>query len=122
VAFTFTKDVDGPFYLYYEMKNFFQNHRRYYLSYDASQLQGQLLSEGDVSLNCDPLYKNGSLLLNPCGLVASSFFNGKNDRVPVRFSFRGARLTLAPVCLIVVVCRCLPGEHGPDDRPQHQHR
>ncbi len=80
MAFTFTKDVDGPFYLYYEMKNFFQNHRRYYLSYDASQLQGQLLSEGDVSLNCDPLYKNGSLLLNPCGLVASSFFNGKSDR------------------------------------------
>lgn len=77
VTFEFTEDVDGPLHLYYELKNFFQNHRRYYLSYDALQLQGEVLSESDVSLSCDPLYKNNSLLLNPCGLIASSFFNGK---------------------------------------------
>lgn len=80
------------------MKNFFQNHRRYYLSYDASQLQGQLLSEGDVSLNCDPLYKNGSLLLNPCGLVAASFFNGKFVLCPCVSLVGGAQsLTVAVV-------------------------
>jgi hypothetical protein len=31
-----------------------------------------------VELNCNPLYKNGSLLLNPCGLIANSFFTGAN--------------------------------------------
>jgi hypothetical protein len=41
------------------------------------QLQGEVLSDSDVSLNCSPLYKNGSLLLNPCGLIANSFFTGK---------------------------------------------
>ena len=34
----------------------------------------QSLSEGSVSIDCDPLVKNGSALLNPCGLVANSFF------------------------------------------------
>jgi hypothetical protein len=74
-TFQFTEDVSGPLYLYYELKNYYQNHRRYYLSYDASQLMGQVMTESDVSLSCDPYYKNGSLLLNPCGLVAASFFN-----------------------------------------------
>lgn len=77
MEFNFDQDVDGPVYLYYEIKNYFQNHRRYYQSLSISQLQGEVLSESDVDLDCQPLYKNGSLLLNPCGLIANSYFNGK---------------------------------------------
>ena len=29
-----------------------------------------------MSSDCDPLYKNHSMLLNPCGLIANSLFNG----------------------------------------------
>jgi len=84
------------------MKNYFQNHRRYYQSRSILQLQGQVtrlfmllwtlrcclniticfttpqnLGSSDVELDCNPLYKNGSMLLNPCGLIANSFFTGK---------------------------------------------
>ena len=27
--------------------------------------------------DCEPLLRNGSMLLNPCGLIANSLFNGK---------------------------------------------
>lgn len=76
VNFTFTEDVSDELYVYYRLSNFYQNHRRYVASYSIAQLQGQNLNEGGVSLFCNPLLKNGSLLLNPCGLVANSFFNG----------------------------------------------
>lgn len=66
--------MTGPVRMYYKMENFFQNHRRYYQSKDNLQLQGEVLSESDVELTCSPLYKNGTQLLNPCGLVANSFF------------------------------------------------
>lgn len=72
VSFTFSKDVTGPLYVYYELDNFYQNHRRYVKSRSADQLQG--LSSFDSS-DCDPLVSNGSLSLNPCGLIANSFFN-----------------------------------------------
>ena len=43
VTFTFDTDRDGPFYLYYHLTNFFQNHRRYYNSRDVYQLQGEVI-------------------------------------------------------------------------------
>lgn len=75
ITFNIGEDVDGPIYVYYELQNFYQNHRRYVKSRSAFQLQGEDLSEGEVEIDCDPLYKNGSLLLNPCGLIANSMFN-----------------------------------------------
>jgi len=75
VTFTMTRDVTGPLYIYYELQNFYQNHRRYVKSRSPTQLMG-LVSSSDVpSVECDPLSKNGSLLLHPCGLIAHSFFN-----------------------------------------------
>lgn len=38
----------------------------------------QQLTEADLQLTCDPLYMNGTQVLNPCGLIANSFFNGSN--------------------------------------------
>lgn len=74
VNFTISEDVDGPLYVYYNLKNYYQNHRRYVKSRSALQLEGTNLAESAVSLDCDPLVKNGTLLLNPCGLIANSFF------------------------------------------------
>lgn len=75
LTFEFTEDVSGPVYVYYQLEHYFQNHRRYYESRSIQQLQGNNLDENEVELDCSPLYKNGSLLLNPCGLIANSFFN-----------------------------------------------
>lgn len=75
VSFQIDEDVNGPLFLYYELRKYYQNHRRYFKSISYPQLRGFLLSESEVQLACSPLLKNGSVLLNPCGLVANSFFN-----------------------------------------------
>ena len=36
----------------------------------------QNLAYSEVESDCYPLISNGSLLLNPCGLIANTFFNG----------------------------------------------
>ena len=72
------EDVDGPVYVYYQLENFYQNHRRYVKSRSSDQLQGTAgISTNELKSDCDPLYQNGSLTLNPCGLIANSLFNGK---------------------------------------------
>jgi len=71
LTFTFSEDVDGPVYVYYELENFYQNHRRYVSSRSAAQLQGE---EGDLETDCDSFVKNGSYTYNPCGLIANSYF------------------------------------------------
>ena len=47
LEYTFTEDVTGPLHVYYELQNFYQNHRRYVSSRDSIQL------EGTVSFNCN---------------------------------------------------------------------
>ena len=46
----------------------------------------QSLDYDDVYLDCYPLIENGTQLLNPCGLIANSFFNGKADSYHLHFS------------------------------------
>jgi len=75
IEYTFTKPVTGPLYVYYELKNFYQNHRRYVSSLSPEQLLGETPSYEEVKYDCFPLISNGSLLVNPCGLIANSLFN-----------------------------------------------
>lgn len=75
VSFTLTENVEDDLMVYYELTNFYQNHRRYVGSRSSKQLMGMQVDDDVLSLDCDPLYKNGSLTLNPCGLIANSFFN-----------------------------------------------
>lgn len=77
-------DLEAPVFFYYKLTNFYQNHRRFVKSRDDKQLRG-IASSLD---SCEPLktsQKNGltDKLLYPCGLIASSFFNGKNSIVLV---------------------------------------
>jgi hypothetical protein len=67
------KQMKSPVYVYYELDNFYQNHRRYVKSVSSSQLQGTNVS--DLSTDCKPEdYVNG-LPITPCGLIAWSLFN-----------------------------------------------
>lgn len=76
-------EMEGDVYVYFEMRNQFQNVRRYVTSVSYSQLRGK--DEKPSSLNqCKPekylgREQNSSLvddgLVNPCGLIAWSFQN-----------------------------------------------
>lgn len=68
------EDLQPPVLVHYEIKNFYQNHRKYLQSLDLSQLQGKGNSNFGQK-NCEPLAKLGNTYLNPCGLIANTFFN-----------------------------------------------
>ena len=56
---------------------FHQNHKNYYQSRDPYQLLGRPSTQQSEleRLNCEPLNKLGDTWLNPCGLIANTFFN-----------------------------------------------
>lgn len=66
-------DMDAPVFFYYELSHFYQNHKRYSTSLDHAQLMGAT-REKLVLRKCDPLKTAGDRSLNPCGLLANSFF------------------------------------------------
>lgn len=82
--------MEKPVFVYYELDNFYQNHRRYVKSRSDRQLRGDVVSESQLS-DCEPKLKDGDKFLWPCGLIAHSFFNGlfniyaKEDKVEGAF-------------------------------------
>lgn len=90
------EDITGPVYVYYQLDNFYQNHRRYVKSRSNAQLMGENLAVSELD-DCDPIIKNEDLnsgdavartsldgapldpqaAAYPCGLVAKSFFTDK---------------------------------------------
>jgi hypothetical protein len=90
VDITLDSTFTPPVMVYYQLENFYQDHRRYIKSKSNNQLQGNDLKLSDISSDCDPIttmkdvgiYKSiGGFPLspndtaNPCGLIAKSFFN-----------------------------------------------
>ena len=82
VSITVTSDMAKPVFVYYQLDNFYQNHRRYVQSRSDAQLAGTFVtSASDTSVaNCAPLITTTTAagvtkLLHPCGLIAMSFFN-----------------------------------------------
>ncbi|RWR84606.1 ALA-interacting subunit 1-like protein [Cinnamomum micranthum f. kanehirae] len=73
-SLTVPKHMNSPVYIYYQLDNFYQNHRRYVKSRSDTQLRSRK-SENDTSA-CDPegTTSNGSPIV-PCGLIAWSLFN-----------------------------------------------
>ncbi|KAK3233828.1 hypothetical protein CYMTET_55902 [Cymbomonas tetramitiformis] len=73
--------MEKPVYMYYELNNFYQNHRRYVKSRSDEQLRGEDPSSSVIGEKCDPKkYQNEDNeeetdIINPCGLVAWSYFN-----------------------------------------------
>jgi len=89
VSFVLTENITGPVYIYYEIDNFYQNHRRYILTIPTYQLRGEDLEADDLS-DCDPIIYNQDLPVTtavdgsaldpaavaiPCGNAARAFFN-----------------------------------------------
>lgn len=80
LRFFIPEDMGAPVYFYYYLTNFYQNHRRYVDSFDASQLRGHARTAGEIAgSDCDPLRTQGEgddrKPYYPCGLIANSMFN-----------------------------------------------
>ena len=89
VTFQVTEKMKKPVYVYYELHNFYQNHRRYVKSRSDEQIRGD--ATGSQS-SCEPkVYTGGEakLEVSPCGLIAWSYFNDTYG-----FSKNGAPLTV----------------------------
>ncbi|KAA8519450.1 hypothetical protein F0562_013675 [Nyssa sinensis] len=67
------KHMKAPIYIYYELDNYYQNHRRYVKSRSDQQLLHGL-KYNDTS-SCRPEESNKGLPIVPCGLIAWSLFN-----------------------------------------------
>ena len=57
---TIESDIQAPIYVYYQLDNFYQNHRRYVKSRSNTQLMGNWL-EVDQLDDCDPIKRNKDL-------------------------------------------------------------
>jgi len=90
VTITVTSNMKSPVFFYYELDNFYQNHRRYINSQSSNQLAGKVVSASTINSDCSPVITNGQMgktanylgvPLNsgdtavPCGLIAKSWFN-----------------------------------------------
>lgn len=91
ITFKVTEQMNGPVYVFYQLDNFYQNHRSYVKSKSFDQLTGSYLSTSDLTTDCEPIITVGDIGENvmsvsgkrlnaswpaiPCGLIAKSFFN-----------------------------------------------
>lgn len=86
------EDIEGPLFTYYELNNFYQNHRRYVKSRSYAQLMGDKIDEAQAKKDCDPIITNEDMgktvsvdgsplnkddIAIPCGLIAKSLFTDK---------------------------------------------
>ncbi|KAI9096450.1 CDC50/LEM3 family [Phlyctochytrium arcticum] len=96
IQFEINEIMAGPVFMYYRLTNFYQNHRRYVKSFDASQLKGDRIGP-DLNkklTNCEPLRTASpndsefplqiggvnqtmasTAQVYPCGLIANSMFS-----------------------------------------------
>jgi hypothetical protein len=77
LKFTIPTQLKAPVLFYYQLTNFYQNHRLYVKSFDASQLSGKARTASQIKAsNCDPLRLDpNNKPYYPCGLIANSIFN-----------------------------------------------
>jgi len=90
ISISIEDTFDPPIMVYYQLENFYQDHRRYIKSKSLPQLKGENLKISDIQSDCDPIvtikdlgfYKSignytlaSSDIANPCGLIAKSLFN-----------------------------------------------
>ncbi|CAI2351351.1 unnamed protein product [Caenorhabditis sp. 36 PRJEB53466] len=67
------RNFDGDVYLYYNLDNYYQNHRRYVKSRNDQQYLGDLTNVKDCGpFDYDPTTKKP---IAPCGAIANSIFN-----------------------------------------------
>ena len=75
ISFEIPKPLESHVNVYYQLNNYYQNHRRYVNSWDVGSLRGDDIA-GSHS-DCDPFNRNeDDVSYFPCGVIANSFFNG----------------------------------------------
>jgi hypothetical protein len=70
---TVPKHMKQPIYVYYQLDNFYQNHRRYVKSRSDGQLK--YVSSENETQDCKPEDVANRISIVPCGLIAWSLFN-----------------------------------------------
>lgn len=90
IQLTVYKLMKGPIYVYYQLTNFYQNHRIFIKSFSNNQLNGEVINTTDLIDDCSPVVTMSDLGLttsyggqllpkdapaNPCGLYPKYFFN-----------------------------------------------
>ncbi|XP_074310677.1 ALA-interacting subunit 5-like isoform X2 [Silene latifolia] len=77
INMTVPKQMKHPVYVYYQLDNFYQNHRRYVKSRNDKQLRSKAHEQSTT--NCEPEETAGTdkdkAPIVPCGLIAWSLFN-----------------------------------------------
>jgi len=73
-------DMQPPIYIYYQLENYYQNHRRYVKSRSDDQLRGVVVTDYNAIKDCEPYASvdgstDPSQFYLPCGLIARSMFN-----------------------------------------------
>ncbi|KAL5769565.1 hypothetical protein ACOSP7_013719 [Xanthoceras sorbifolium] len=71
---TIPKDMKSPIFVYYEIRGFFQNHRRYANSKSEKQLMDKSYENETGSCSPEAISSNNGTIV-PCGLIAWSLFN-----------------------------------------------
>lgn len=85
------KYLDGDYFIYYQLRNFYQNNKSYMNSRNDRQLSGELLYNENELSDCHPLIKDKyGRILYPCGIAAYTIFNdtymlydGQNDPIEI---------------------------------------
>ncbi|KAG7355634.1 CDC50/LEM3 family protein [Nitzschia inconspicua] len=95
LKFTVPSTMEPPVLIYYELTNFHQNYRAYVSSRDDFQLTGQVGNQDKISAElCEPINKIGNITINPCGLIANTFFNDKFTLLDGAVDDQGLNLTM----------------------------
>lgn len=113
LKFSWPEDSKDTVYLYYQLSNFYQNHRRYVRSRSDIQLSGSSQGDKDILGDCAPWKTFEDHLpntydeidpepplttnLNPCGLIANSIFNDTFELIAGDCNDQGSCATLPNV-------------------------
>uniref|UniRef100_A0A0E0LEE4 ALA-interacting subunit n=1 Tax=Oryza punctata TaxID=4537 RepID=A0A0E0LEE4_ORYPU len=71
---TITEDMNQPIFVYYQLDNFYQNHRRYVKSRNDGQLRDAAKANQTSACEPEKTTADGKPIV-PCGLIAWSLFN-----------------------------------------------
>ena len=110
ISFLIEKNMKKNVFVYYRLKNFYQNHRRYIKSKSIKQLKGNIMKESDIKDDCDPIILNKDIyegvnssdglktldpdgVAHPCGLIAKSYFN---DTYEIKKQGGNEEITISP--------------------------
>nr|XP_005306351.1 cell cycle control protein 50B [Chrysemys picta bellii] len=76
LRFELPERFPGPVCLYYQLSNYYQNHRRYGVSRDDRQLSGDASGLSNPATECSPFRTDPQgIPIAPCGAIANSLFN-----------------------------------------------